>query len=251
MRHHWLFFIGLLSMLLTSATSQPFGLPVVGEWVWPLGGDGYSFIIRQNAKYGTVVENTNYGVRNLDLKLSGPDYITCFDVGGHRIYHAGVDLYPVGPGEPYAAQVRPIADGIVRYRGSGYPGWVFIIEHNVPGVGIIYSLYGHIENPSPPEPGTTVTTDTVLGTVRQLFHDGNFPEFHPDGDDTHLHFEIRTFADAQTIGLPAACNVVGVFGVGYAYPNFPNTYGYLDPLKFIREQQTISYHIYSGTQESI
>ncbi len=242
MRCYITMLVCLLATVSLASSPQPLKPLVADSWGWPLGGDGYSYVVRQNIKYGTTVENTDYGIRNLDLILGGSDRITCFEVGGHRIYHAGVDLYRVG-GNASGAQVRAIANGTVLYRGENYPGFVFIIQHDLSGGGTVYSLYGHLDNPAFGA-GQVVVKGDVLGTVRFMPHNGNFPEFHPDGDDSHLHFEIRTFADATTRGFPPECDVTGVFGVGYTYPNLPDTYGYLDPLKFIRERQIWSSRVY-------
>jgi hypothetical protein len=90
------------------------------SWIFPLGNDGYLYTIRQNAKYGTVVENTDYAIRNLDLIL-GTNRITCFRLGAHRLYHAGVDLYRVGSAAA-GAQVKAVANGVVEDVGTNYPG---------------------------------------------------------------------------------------------------------------------------------
>jgi murein DD-endopeptidase MepM/ murein hydrolase activator NlpD len=214
----------------TPASASP---QTADSWIFPLGNDGYTYTIRQNAKYGTRVENTDYTARNLDLILGGANRITCFDLGGHRLFHAGVDLYRIGSSAA-GAQVKAVANGVVEDVGSNYPGLVVILRHDMPSGPPRYSLYGHLQNSNPPAIGAPINKGDVLGTVLQLGHDGHFPEFHSDGDDAHLHFEIRTFADATTVGLPAACNVPGKAGAGYVYPDFPDSYGYLDPLAFLR-----------------
>lgn len=224
--------LGFLVSTLSSASAQVSPQPA-DSWIFPLGNDGYTYAIRQNAKYGTRVENTDYAIRNLDLILGGADRITCFDLGGHRLYHAGVDLYRLGSSAE-GAQVKAVANGVVTHVGTDYPGLVIVLRHDLPSGPPVYSLYGHLDNQNPPAVDDPINKGDVLGAVFGLDHDGHFPEFHPDGDDSHLHFEIRTFADATTVGLPAACNAAGKAGVGYTYPNFPDSYGYLDPMAFLR-----------------
>ena len=221
------------------------------EWEWPLGSDNYSFIIRYNTKYETTVENTDYSFRNLDLRLGWPDWVTCFNVGAHRIYHAGIDLYPVVPPDvlPETADVSAIADGQVLARENGFPGYAILIQHTLPGPEYLYSVYMHLAFPTV-EAGDTVSAGEKLGELIYNQHEGNFPEFHPGGDDTHLHFEIRRFYDATGF-LPDACDAVGLFGVGYTYPNLPDKppvgyeeYEYLDPVDFLQEHQSVTDRTY-------
>jgi murein DD-endopeptidase MepM/ murein hydrolase activator NlpD len=216
-----------------ASTPAPASPQTADSWIFPLGNDGYLYFIRQNTKYGTRVENTDYTARNLDLILGGADRITCFELGGHRLYHAGVDLYRVGS-PATGAQVKAIANGVVTHVGTDFPGSVIVLRHDLPSGPPVYSLYGHLDVTNTISVDDPINKGYVLGTVRSLPHDGHFPEFHPDGNDSHLHFEIRTFADATTVGLPAACDVAGKAGVGYTYPNFPDSYGYLDPMAFLR-----------------
>jgi hypothetical protein len=89
------------------------------EWTWPLDGD---FMVLRNAKYNTTIENTDYAVKNPDLvhdgAIIGDDHITCSDVGWHRSYNAGVDLY-MRDGNTAGTQVTAISDGIVKYVDFG------------------------------------------------------------------------------------------------------------------------------------
>lgn len=78
---------------------------------------------------------------------------------------------------------------------------------------------------------------------------GRFPDVHPYGqDDSHLHFEIRTFEDGGNIfpNFPT-CNTNYVPGVGYTYPELPDTFGYLDPIQFLDDRIPDipkPYHVY-------
>jgi len=104
----------------------------------------------------------------------------------------------------------------------------------------IYSLYGHIDDNTFPEnlsEGQEVSRGEHLGNVMSNMWTGRNTGYH---DDSHLHFEIRTFADGSNIysNYPE-CN--GAFtGRGYTYPEHPNDFPsqdehYVDPLAYIRE----------------
>lgn len=61
-------------------------------WGWPL--EDANPLIETKDGFGITVENTDYAVKNLDLiQTNSDEHITCFGVGWHRPYHAGVDLY--------------------------------------------------------------------------------------------------------------------------------------------------------------
>lgn len=218
---------------------------IADEWEWPLGGDGFAYAIAQNSRYGTTLENTDYQVRNLDLvhrgDIPGDDHINCFSTGQHRQWHAGIDLYRVG-GNTAGATVKAVANGVVYYAADlSYPGSVVIIEHTLPKGSKIYSVYAHLLPASVSvTPGQSVDLGDPLGTVLLNTHSGRYPEFHPDGDDSHLHFEIRTFADGTNL-FPGShpCNLF-VPAIGYTYPDIPDTYGYLDPIEFISDHMPVS-----------
>jgi len=202
------------------------------NWTFPLGGDGYTYDIRRNIKYGTTVENTDYRVRNLDLiSYRNAGHLTCFSVGWHSIFHAGVDLYRLS-GSTSNAQVKAVADGVVVYvLPSVYPGNVVIVRHNISASNIIYSVYSHIL--ASVSQNQNVQTGGEIGRVIFQQYDGRYPEFHPEQppDDSVFHFEMRTFEDARSI-FPQ-CGSADRVGPGYSYPNDPTTYGWVDPLNYI------------------
>ena len=211
------------------------------QWTWPLDGQFQTLV---NGKYGTTLENTDYGVRNLDLVHSSPNHITCFGVGWHRLYHAGVDLY-LSNGNTAGAPVRSVSNGVVDYVGSGTQNVPIIIRHQASGV---WSVYWHLENPTVSE-NQTVTKGQIIGYVFNQSYTGRFPDVHPFGqDDSHLHFEIRTFEDGGNIfpNYPG-CNINYPPGVGYTYPELPTNYGYIDPLQFLDDRIPDTpkpYHVY-------
>lgn len=230
----------VISGVFSPVIAQP--KSTVSGWVWPLGGDGYIYETRKSVKNNTFLENTDYQIRNLDLihngAIIGDDHINCFGVGFHRQWHAGVDLYRKGESTA-GAIVRAIGDGTVYYaQDLDYPGAVVIIEHTLPQGGQVYSVYAHLSPTSlQVSTGDMVETGQLLGTVILNGHTGRFPELHPNGDDSHLHFEIRTFGDGSSI-FPGSsdCNFppsTFVPGIGYTYPILPDGFGYLDPIEFL------------------
>ena len=229
----------LMPWLLIASISAAPAQQAANSWDWPLGGDGYTYTFRQNTKYGATVENTDYSVRNLDLISYRPAHITCFGVAFHRIFHAGADLYRVGASTAGAA-VRAVADGTVAFVsvGANYPGQAIVLRHQVAGSSDVYSVYLHLTNVTV-SLNQTISKGTVLGNVVFQSHLGRYPEFHPDGDDSHLHFEIRSFEDGGTI-FPS-CSAAGKPGPGYAYPGLPDSYGWLNPIDYINQRIPKSY----------
>ncbi|MBX3058567.1 MAG: M23 family metallopeptidase [Anaerolineae bacterium] len=226
-----LFVVILASCLITITQSTAAAVPTPVEvWAWPLDGD---FIVLTNSKHGTTLENTDFAVKNLDLVHPLPDHITCFDVGWHRLYHAGVDLY-LRDGNTAGVPVRAAASGIVEYIDGGTDNVAAVIYHPDENV---WSAYWHMSNPQISQ-GDTVETGQIIGYVFQQPYTGRFPDVHPYGsDDSHLHFEIRTFYDGGNLfpNFPD-CNTNYIPGVGYTYPDLPDSYGYLNPIQFIQDR---------------
>ena len=198
---------------------------------------------------GKIIEDTSYGVRNPDM--SGG---TCFGVDWSKIYHAGEDLY-AGPANSSKstqnAEVRAIADGVVKFAPSSfnYPGFVIIIEHTLRSGTKFYSVYAHLKGPLMVKVGQTVGRGQLIGKVMYLPYDGNYPAYHSNGDDSHLHFEIRQFSSGAAI-YPSPysyCNnSADIPGVGYTYPNSPDQFPnasthYLNPYTFISSHQIRTY----------
>jgi murein DD-endopeptidase MepM/ murein hydrolase activator NlpD len=141
-------------------------------------------------------------------------------------YHAGVDLsYDTGASTAVSAPVYATADGVVSCVANpgdpgfaGYPGAVIVLEHTLEGGGKVYSQYGHLETSSLSE-GQWVSAGTQIGT---LIYQGT------NGDNTHLHFEIRSFAEWN-----GTC-----WGPGYADTNMrPGQQGWYDPVDWIYQHR--------------
>ncbi len=198
---------------------------------------------------GNLIEDTSYGVLNPDMGGG-----TCFGVDWSNIFHAGEDLY-AGPASSALStqdvKVRAVADGVVKFAPTtfNYPGFVVIIEHTLRSGEKVYSVYAHLKGPLNVTAGQQVQRGQLLGKVMYLPYTGNYPQYHPTGDDSHLHFEIRQFYSGTDIyPYPYAyCNKPGnVPGVGYTYPTGPDGFPssgehYIDPYVFIWYHQGRTY----------
>ncbi len=189
--------------------------------------------------YGNIIENTDYDVNNPDLA----DPTSCFGVPWNQLWHAGEDLYDSTGASTQDVWVKADADGFVLYAPLDiwYPGLVVIIEHSLPSgnpSNYVYSVYSHLQVESlQVYYGQRVTRGQLIGQVL-------YQEDVPGIDDSHLHFEIRTFLDGRNIYPPTTtCNYPdNVPGVGYTYPqhpdDFPNsTQYYIHPSVFISNHQ--------------
>ena len=187
---------------------------IADQFDFPLGapdGSGYG-------PYAT----TDYGVKNPDL--SGP---TCYGVDFSEIWHAGEDWFE-SSGSASGDIVSAVADGTVKFADPGYsyPGRVVIIEHDVPNVGIRYSMYGHLQDMYV-SPNQSVSRGQAIGTV--------LPQTYGGADNSHLHWEIRDFLDGSFLCEGAS----GIPGPGYTYPDHPDSYGYTDPTTFVNDHRQI------------
>lgn len=237
------------TIVLSSPQNSVAAQPLTNQWVWPLDGN---FVVLNRSQYGTVIENTAYSVRNLDLVSPRPEHITCFGVGWHRIYHAGVDLYLLDNNSQVItedAPVRAVSNGLVVHADQFGENNSIIIQHSADSV---WSVYWHLDNVVV-HAGDTVSPGQVIGSVHKQAYTGRFPNNRPygvdDSHDSHLHFEIRTFQDGGNIfpNYPD-CNIQYAPGVGYTYNELPDKFGYVDPLAFlgakINSPTTLSHRIY-------
>jgi hypothetical protein len=213
-----------------SAAEKPFGPPLGAH-------DGVAYAPRVTKESGKVIEDTNYDVQNPDLKGN-----TCFGVAWEKLWHAGEDLYRADGRSAAGAEVTAIADGTVVYANPdiNYPGLVVIVEHTVNGE-TLYSVYAHLDDNSlEVSQGDAVKQGQKLGIVLKQRYTGRFPEQHPSGDDSHLHFEVRRFLNGRNIYPDApACDGL-VAGRGYTYPQHPDLVpaagrGYVDPTTVIAQ----------------
>ncbi len=164
--------------------------------------------------------------------------------------HTGVDLRSTTNDQQ---QVYAIYDGkiakIQLNDGKDHGlGNTVIIEHKIPSIGSgqVYSLYAHL---APIETlfkeGDIIKKGEIIGKVGNGgFGCQNYWRIGPDGcdsqapNDTHLHFEIKKAPVLENSEGGKACedkiNEPKRFCYGYT-PDYPQKYGYLDPIKFLYE----------------
>jgi hypothetical protein len=151
-----------------------------------------------------------YGIKNGSLH----QHSKCFGVPFHYLYHAGEDWFG-GTDTPVLA----VADGIVTsVTDARYPGSVVVISHPLRDGGRIWSMYGHLD---PDKVNVSAEQPVKKGDV---VADGLIKQRFGGQDNTHLHWEMRYFADGTDIrSVPKyrhSCS--GAAGPGYSYPSHPD-----------------------------
>lgn len=200
------------------------------------------------ARFGVLIPNrsglplvdTRFGAQNPALGNAGKCFVTLD--GEHipfsRLYHAGEDWLAlnkhgrVSLGKAAGELVYAVANGVVEsITLMGYDGYVIIIAHTLPDEERVWSVYWHVAAVRVAE-GEAVTRGQALASI------------HDRGLNSHLHWEIRTFADgsalfpADSAGGRGTCNG-HVTGVGYTWDDDPDraapeAWGYLNPTEFVR-----------------
>ncbi len=172
---------------------------------------------------------TRFGVQNSTLLNTD----TCFldNVGvpikWPKLFHTGTDWFALDDDSAVGDPVTAIADGSVEWVSVGavYPGETVIIKHLDPELGTLYSVYMHLDYTIKVQIGDIVNQGTQIGEViaqTYILADGT------SVDNSHLHWEVRTFADAnQQAWFPHSCDG-SVAGEGYTKDD-PIQYGYIDP----------------------
>ena len=228
---------------------QP-ALLIASVFTYPLGfQNGITYTPRITYdNSGNIIENTDYGVKNPDLKPS----TTCFgnDIPLSTTYHAGEDLYyPDRSVDTAGSDIFAVADGIVMdVSAPNWPGSAIVIEHILPSSQKVYSVYIHVDDVAV-QTGDVVHLGDQLGTAIHQNYNGNYPEYHVNIEDSHLHFEIRYFGDGTTIYTDFGYNYSKCNGAyaarAYTPPdihpdNFPSPgAGYTDPTDFINSHSSI------------
>jgi hypothetical protein len=142
-------------------------------------------------------------------------------------WHTGEDWY-LQDGDTAGVGVFSIADGVVVFSGSEYPGLVVIVQH----AADLFSMYGHLDYTLAVETGEPVARGQFLGTVL------------PRTDErapSHLHFEVRTFLTTTEVNGDAPRYSVGCGfncapGPGYwpmDAPEHPSAMGWRNPTHVI------------------
>lgn len=114
---------------------------------------------------------------------------------GTKQKHTGVDLSNAQEG----GDVRAVFDGRVVHVQRKDTGWGHMIRitHDVPGVGVLYSQYAHLQRDSVTvELNDQVATGDVIGRVDctgETYSTADPPTRceSNDGEGPHLHFEIK------------------------------------------------------------
>lgn len=163
--------------------------------------------------------------------------------------HTGVDLAPLHPDQQLRAYA--ILDGkIVKIQPNNNQehglGNTVILEHQM-GQEKIYSLYGHLASIRQDlRVGDSIHQGEVLGLAGNSGYGcDNFWRVGEDGckstarADIHLHLEIKkkpVLGNAE--GGEACQNPDGSNRFCYGYvPDYPQKYGYLNPLEFIAKKR--------------
>ncbi len=212
----------------------------------PLPADGFDFPL-DPGRYGPYVQgvtgplnvDTRFGVQNPALG----DTPKCFhDRNGQgvpfrELYHAGEDWFRLdanGQADTSAAAgdpVRAVAQGVVYMTQQvGDQGWIVVLAHRLKDGTPVYSAYWHVSDLQV-ERGDSVERGQVIAIV------------HNQGWNSHLHWEVRSFADGADLfpldsaGGRGTCNGHAA-GVAYTWDGDPararpEYWGYFDPAAFV------------------
>ena len=192
---------------------------------------------------GPLLVDTRYGVQNPGLGRAGKCFV---DKNGQKVpfaelYHAGEDWFKfdarrqVDPGAAKGEPVQAMANGLVTGKQDiGAEGWAIAIEHLLADGSKVWSAYWHLDDPKV-SLGQIVYRGDVIGRVAD------------QGDNSHLHWEIRTWRDGSSLFPPTSAGGRGtcnghVLALGYTWDDrlaraSPNAWGYLDPIKFVQQHR--------------
>jgi hypothetical protein len=139
----------------------------------------------------------------------------CLQAYWQDLWHAAEDW-----GVAAGTTVRAVSNGQVSWYNasySTYPGRVVIVQHTVYDGSTIYSVYSHLGTVAVTQ-GQTIAQGQTIGTVLD------------QGGNSHLHWEMRTFADGT--GLCNSGSSI-IAGPGYTYPAHATAHGYVDPSTYV------------------
>jgi murein DD-endopeptidase MepM/ murein hydrolase activator NlpD len=235
-----------VSLLLQVACALKRPAPPASPVPTPPLADGFSFPLDPE-RYGPYVQgisgplsvDTRFGVQNPGLGNTPK----CFhDQDGNgvpfrELYHAGEDWFRLdakGQVDSFAAAgdpVRAVANGVVyQTQKIGRQGWIVVLAHRLADEERVYSAYWHVAQLQV-DWGDAVQRGQVIATV------------HDQGGNSHLHWEIRAFADGSELFPPdsaggrGTCNGRAI-GVAYTWDDNPararpEYWGYFNPTAFI------------------
>jgi len=203
------------------------------QWDFPLDPAHFGPYIPYQS--GPLAVDTRFGAQNPGVGNAGKCFV---DRNGipmpfNQLYHAGEDWFALneagmvdgmrGAGAP----VHAVANGgVVAVQDLGRDGYAIIIAHTLPDGTRRWSVYWHVAAVEVAV-GEAVTATQRIAVV------------HNRGFNSHLHWEIRTFADGSALFPPDSAGGRGtcngyVMGVGYTWDDDvararPEDWGYLNP----------------------
>lgn len=183
--------------------------------------------------------DTRFGAQNPGLGNAGKCFVDAqgIVVPFSQLHHAGEDWFALNAdrhviiGETTGQPVRAVAHGSVSYVYlMGYDGYVLIVKHVLPTSDALWSVYWHVAAVQVAQ-GQAVTQGQTLAFIQDR------------GLNSHLHWEMRTFADGsapfppESAGGRGTCNG-HIPGVSYTWANIeaqakPEVWGYLPPTAFV------------------
>jgi len=238
----------IFSIALTACANGAW-IPAPGPSPTPLFADGFDFPLDPH-HYGPYVRgvsgpfnvNTRFGVQNPAL---GDDPKCFHDRSGRgvpfrELIHAGEDWFHLDAGGQVDATaaddpVRAVAHGVVYLTQEiGTEGWIVVLAHQLSDGTRVYSAYWHVSRLQVRR-GDAVRRGQVIAQI------------HDQGANSHLHWEMRAFADgaalfpADAAGGRGTCNGRSP-GVGYTWDDDPTRarpefWGYFDPLGFVESHR--------------
>ncbi|MGH2830174.1 MAG: M23 family metallopeptidase [Actinomycetota bacterium] len=187
--------------------------------------------------------DTRFGVQNPGLGRQGRCFV---DRSGDRVpfdklYHASEDWFAldargqVVPGLAASAPVAAVAHGVVSWtQATGSEGDIVVIEHLLQDGARVWSAYWHLDHLNVVR-GQVVRRGDPIGRILDR------------GPNSHLHWEIRTWADGSnlfpggTAGGGGTCNGRAP-GLGYTWDDVasraaPQSWGYLNPAQFVHDHR--------------
>ncbi len=227
--------------VLPTSLPQPQEPEIATEFDFPLPPGEFGPYVPYET--GSLPVDTRFGAQNPGLGSEGKCFVdlTGVQVPFDQLYHAGEDWFAYDAAGQVAgdngagAQVSAVAAGSVTWaQPLGHEGNVLILEHLLPEGGRVWSVYWHVAEVQVAV-GEAVTMGQPLGRI------------HDRGFNSHLHWEIRTFADGSMLFPPDSAGGRGtcngyVMGVGYTWADVPTqahpeAWGYLSPSEFVMQQK--------------
>ncbi|MEA3308529.1 MAG: M23 family metallopeptidase [Chloroflexota bacterium] len=192
---------------------------------------------------GALDVDTRFDVQNSGLGDQGKCFVdrTGEQIPFSHLWHAGEDWFvhdangKVQWGDAAGEPVQAVANGVVSWaQNLGTEGNVLIVEHRLSNGERVWSVYWHLADVRVAV-GEAITRGQTLGVI------------HNRGLNSHLHWEIRTFATATELFSPDSAGGRGkcngyVMGVGYTWDDEPTrahppAWGYLHPSEFVEEHK--------------